>query len=58
MFTIATAMSLSVESFLLVPVGARFDSLAGMMHRRHTLQEKAVLVLGVVLLIALILTIR
>ncbi|CAM9186846.1 unnamed protein product [Ascophyllum nodosum] len=57
-YTIVTAMSLSVESLLLVPVGAKFESLEGMMHRKHSPQEKVAIVLGVVLLVALILAIR
>lgn len=58
MFAGVTALALSLESFLLVPVGAKIDSLQNMMSREHTPQEKAALVLGVVLLLALMYTIR
>lgn len=51
-------MALSLESFLLVPIGAKIDSLEGIMSRKQTLQEKAGLVLGVVLLVALMIAIR
>lgn len=57
-FAGVTALALSLESFLLVPVGAKIDSLENMMSREHTPQEKAALVLGVVLLLALVFTIR
>lgn len=53
-----TAMALSVESLLLVPVGAKIDSLEGMMSRKQTFQEKAALVLGILLLIALFVAIK
>lgn len=53
-----TALALSLESFVLVPIGAKIDSLENMMSRKHTLQEKAAVVLGVVLLLTLVFAIR
>ncbi|CAM9113172.1 unnamed protein product [Ectocarpus sp. 6 AP-2014] len=58
MYAGVTALALSLESFVLVPIGARIDSLENMMSRKHTLQEKAALVLGVVLLLTLVFGIR
>lgn len=57
-YATVTAMALSVESFLLVPVGAKIDSLEGMLTRKETIQEKAALILGLILLVALCLAIR
>lgn len=55
----ATALALSLESFLLVPAGAKIDSLQSiMMSRKSTTQEKAALFLGIFLLIALIYAIK
>ncbi|CAN0348546.1 unnamed protein product, partial [Laminaria digitata] len=51
-------MALSLESFLLVPVGAKIDSLENMMSRKQTPQEKVAIVLGIILLVALCLAIR
>ncbi|CAM9142702.1 unnamed protein product [Scytosiphon promiscuus] len=58
MFAGVTALALSLESILLVPIGAQIDSLEKMMSRGHTPQEKVAVVLGVALLLALVLTIR
>ncbi|CAM9836352.1 unnamed protein product [Ectocarpus fasciculatus] len=58
MYAGVTALALSLESFVLVPIGAKIDSLENMMSRKHTLQEKAALVLGVVLLLFLVFAIR
>lgn len=58
MFAGVTALALSLESILLVPIGGQIDSLEKMMSRGHTPQEKVAVVLGVVLLLALILAIR
>lgn len=57
-FAMATALALSLESFLLVPVGAKIDSLQGMFARKQTTQERVALFLGIFLLIALVLAIK
>lgn len=57
-YAAVTALALSLESLLLVPIGGEVDSLEGMMHRKHTVLEKAAVFIGIFLLVALCLAIR